>query len=272
MMCSAKGFVAIDAGNTRLKLTWFDAAGEEPEVWSFDASAQDELLARVSACGEVAGGMVSVARVDTRLVESLRAVLDGDFLPVTPDTPLPIGVDYDDPRCLGIDRKATAVAAAAGWPDSRCVVIDAGTALTCDLVAGGRFVAGCISPGLSMRFRSLHEHTALLPHLTPSAGELLAMEGGFGRSTADSIMHGVVRGLIDEVAGALAEAAAGAAAGEPVVALVTGGDGAVVAAGLERMRKSGWMAGALKDIAIVYDPHLLAKGVRAIYRHNEDEI
>ena len=85
-------------------------------------------------------------------------------------------------------------------------------------------------------------------------------------------MHGVVRGLTDEVAGALAEAAAGAAAGEPVVALVTGGDGAVVAAGLERMRKSGWMAGALKDIAIVYDPHLLAKGVRAIYRHNEDEI
>lgn len=270
-MVADKGFVAVDAGNTRLKVTRFSSSGDV-EVWNFDASAQDELLGRVAACGAEAGGMASVSRVDARLVESLRSVLGGDFLPVTPDTPLPIAVDYDDPRTLGTDRKATAVAAAVEYPGALCVVIDGGTALTCDVVAEGRFVAGCISPGLSMRFRSLHEHTALLPQLNPTAEALIAMEGGFGCSTPSSIMHGVVRGYMDEVAGAVVAAAESAAAGMPVVALVTGGDAPVIAERLSLMQESGPMAGALKDIGIVYDPHLLAKGVRAIYRHNEDEI
>ena len=264
----AHGFLAVDAGNTRLKATWLPEAGE-PEVCYFGADAHEELLGLIERRQPEGGAMASVGHTDTRLVESLRIALEGNFMLLTPETKLPIGVTYDNPRTLGIDRKATAVAAAAGWPESRCLVIDAGTALTCDVVAAGVFMEGSISPGLRMRFRALHEFTALLPEImvSPDDGPVPA----FGRSTCESIRTGVVRGYMDEVCGAIS--GRGHNGSGITVALVTGGDAPMIMRHIERIRHcEGRYAEEFSEIEIVYDPYLLAKGLRAIYRHNENEI
>ncbi|MDE5903400.1 MAG: type III pantothenate kinase [Muribaculaceae bacterium] len=264
----AHGFLAVDAGNTRLKATWLPEEGE-PGVWHFGSEAQDELLALIERYAPDGAAMASVGHTDTRLVESLRMALGGNFLLLTPETLLPIRVRYDNPRTLGIDRKATAVAAAAEWGGSRCLVIDAGTALTCDVVADGEFLEGSISPGLQMRFRALHEFTALLPEIDVKPGDEVGP--AFGQSTLESIRTGVLRGYMDEVCGAIT--GRGHEYSGTTVALITGGDAPLIMRRLDeiRCRKSRY-AEELSRTEIVYDPYLLAKGLRAIYRHNENEI
>jgi type III pantothenate kinase len=73
------------------------------------------------------------------------------------------------------------------------LVIDAGSAVTLDVVIDGSFLGGSISPGLSMRLRALHEFTGRLP--------LTGVSRNFsfpGRSTEDAITGGVVMGLVFE--------------------------------------------------------------------------
>ncbi len=82
------------------------------------------------------------------------------YLRLCPSTPLPLDVEYDSRGSLGADRVAAAAGALSSVP---VLVVDAGTAVTEDLVADGRFLGGNISPGLSLRFRALNGFTSRLP-------------------------------------------------------------------------------------------------------------
>ena len=58
------------------------------------------------------------------------------------------------------------------FPGRRCVIVDAGTALTLDLMsAAPEFRGGNISAGLKMRLRALHIFTGRLPQVE-AAGRL----------------------------------------------------------------------------------------------------
>lgn len=113
------------------------------------------------------------------------------FIELKADTPLPITVEYDR-TSLGVDRVAAAVGVAD--PDVPVLVVDAGTALTADLVADGRFIGGNISPGLKLRFRSLNHFTSRLPLVNPY-GDCPV----FGHNTETAIRAGVVNGMISEI-------------------------------------------------------------------------
>jgi len=106
----------------------------------------------------------------------------------------PFRIDYETPETLGVDRLAAAAGAILHHPGSDYLVIDAGSALTLDLLAGGAFSGGSISPGLSMRFRALHEFTGRLPLLNVSKGFSFP-----AKSTKDAITGGVVMGLVFEI-------------------------------------------------------------------------
>ena len=85
-------------------------------------------------------------------------------------TPVPIGKAYDTPNTLGADRVAASVGAMTLFPSQTCLVLDLGTCLTADLINKEHvFQGGLISPGLSMRFRAMHEQTARLPLVNPPA-------------------------------------------------------------------------------------------------------
>ncbi|MDE6009976.1 MAG: type III pantothenate kinase [Muribaculaceae bacterium] len=261
------GFLAIDGGNSRLKATLFPKADGEPEVKIFDSDDTDDLLAYISDCGAASGAMACVSHVDPRLLETLRLVFRERFLAVTPSTELPIGVSYPRPETLGIDRKATAVAAHDLYPCERSLVIDAGSAVTCDVVGPEGFIRGSISPGLSMRLRALHEFTARLPQVArPVAGEALPE---WARTTEGAILSGVAAGFLNEVLADIVNLGAGVYGAVRV--LLTGGDAAYILNGLPRLPLLAAQREALEKISIVHEPHLLAKGVRAIYIHHENE-
>lgn len=114
-------------------------------------------------------------------------------------TPVPIHNLYKSRETLGKDRLANVVAAHAINKNGNSLVIDCGTCVKIDFVnSNGEYYGGTISPGLTMRFLSLHEHTAHLPLV--KAGQLSSY---FGENTEISIRAGVQMSIVYEIKGSI---------------------------------------------------------------------
>ena len=113
-------------------------------------------------------------------------------------TSIPLVNKYRTPETLGYDRIAAAVGAYTICPHTNVLVIDAGTAITYDIVnSEGEFMGGNISPGLEIRFKALNKYTTRLPHLErPEEKPPLV-----GSSTKEAIEAGVVNGILFEMDG-----------------------------------------------------------------------
>jgi len=118
------------------------------------------------------------------------------FIELDHRTELPIQNLYETPETLGKDRLAAAVGANELFPDRNLLIIDAGTAITYDLVSeNNQFIGGNISPGLAMRFKALNHFTGKLP--------LVDYRGDFeliGRNTIEAVRAGVQNGILFEIA------------------------------------------------------------------------
>lgn len=134
------------------------------------------------------------------LSDDLTAYLSenrADILTLSHETPLPIRLAYDTPETLGKDRIAAVAGANYLQPRKNALIIDAGTAITFDFIdATGLYHGGNISPGMTTRFRALHEYTSKLPLLSES--EQTPM---IGKSTVTAIQAGVTNGIIFEING-----------------------------------------------------------------------
>lgn len=121
-----------------------------------------------------------------------------DFLLIADhSTPVPIKNSYQTGETLGFDRLAAAVGAYTIFPGSNVLVIDAGTAITIDIITGsGEFLGGNISPGLDIRFKSLNYYTKKLP-LIKKEGVI----GLTGKTTEEAIRFGVWNGILYELNG-----------------------------------------------------------------------
>ena len=114
---------------------------------------------------------------------------------------LPIEVRYQTPETLGRDRIAVAVGANFMQPQKDILVIDAGTAITFEIVeASGIYLGGNISPGMTTRFHALNRYTGRLPLVEER--EFVPL---FGTSTETAIVAGVVRGIVYEMDGYIDE-------------------------------------------------------------------
>lgn len=131
--------------------------------------------------------------------DELKRVLSDEFdqfIELDHLTELPIGNLYETPDTLGKDRLAAAVGANELFPDQNLLIIDAGTAITYDLVSEkNQFIGGNISPGLEMRFKALNHFTGKLPLVNYSDDFELV-----GRNTIDAIRAGVQNGILFEIA------------------------------------------------------------------------
>ena len=144
---------------------------------------------------------------------------------------------YHPPESLGFDRRCCLLAAAMDFPGQDSIVIDMGTAITIDLLAGGRFRGGRILPGVAMSLRSLHRGTALLPEVALDApAEML------GNDTRSAMQAGVVHLFTDALRGAIADYRQHSPQAQ---ILITGGDA-------EHWQPA--IAGSF------YQPHLLLRG------------
>jgi type III pantothenate kinase len=220
--------LAVDVGNTQTVLGLFDGEDLRQE-WRLTTQPQrtaDEVDVDLAAVlerrgvrdGAVTAGVLS-STVPT-LVEPWSTALArrAGRAPVVigPGVRTGLAVRTDNPREVGPDRIANAVAAFAlhGGP---CIVVDFGTSTNFDVVSSdGEFVGGAIAPGVEISMDALYQRAARLVRV-----ELAEPASAIGRSTVAAMQSGAVFGFAGQVDGIVGRIQRELGAPCPVVA--TGG-------------------------------------------------
>lgn len=177
--------LAIDIGNTSAKLALY--RGEELLKFMRLTDSWIDTLTRLSTeFGHIRHALISnVASEQHELMEVLQKM---EITPhnLTWETPEAHSLLYNIPQGLGADRLAADIGAMTLSEGHPILVVDAGTCLTFDVIdAKATYVGGSISPGIELRLKAMHDHTAALPLFTaqgkaPIVGTDLegAMRGG----------------------------------------------------------------------------------------------
>ncbi|WP_080801620.1 type III pantothenate kinase [Arabiibacter massiliensis] len=156
--------------------------------------------------------------------------------------------DYPNPREVGADRVADAVAAKALY-GAPVVVVDFGTATNIEVIdAEGKFVGGVIAPGVETSASALFSHATKL-----GAIDLVDPGVAIGRNTEEAIQAGIVYGEADRVDGLVRRIFGQLGYEAPVVA--TGGLASRVA--------------AQSSTITATNPELTLEGLRLIYAARE---
>jgi type III pantothenate kinase len=163
-----------------------------------NGSGRDLLLTFVGRYPIESAALCSVVpRATPLILKAVWQLWKKDVLVLTPKTLRGIGIDYPNPKSIGPDRLANAVAARHHF-GAPVVVVDFGTAVTFDVVNRmGNYVGGIIAPGLSAMTDYLHEKTALLPKI-----KIREINSAIGKSTEQAMLVGAVqgyRGLVREL-------------------------------------------------------------------------
>jgi len=185
----------IEQGNTMLKMAVFD--DDQMVAFSFtDNRESAHILDFIKSYRPDQGIMSSVIDRDESLIKSLQAEL-AFFLWFDERVTLPVKIAYETVHTLGKDRIAAVIGAYVLQPAKNVLVIDAGTALTYEMLeASGIYKGGTISPGMTTRFRALNRFTQQLP-LVSENGETPLI----GTNTENAIRAGVVNGITFEMDG-----------------------------------------------------------------------
>ncbi len=208
--------LVIDAGNTAVKLAVFDQNSmldiSQISLENIE-SEMSQLLDRYPTIQNAI--LSSVAFVSPEQIQ--KAAEDINILTVNHQLKTPFKNDYATPETLGADRIALAAAATSQFAEKNVLVIDAGTCITYDMITkDATYIGGAISPGLQMRFDSLHHFTSNLPKVDP-----VDFPDFVGDSTENSILSGVINGLCREIDGVIAQYETRY---EHLTVILTGGD------------------------------------------------
>lgn len=186
--------LVIDIGNTRTKLALFNQHDLMFSVPIEQLNVNHLQMLKDEHIQLNQAILSSVKPVDEELIRFLSQNFQL-FIELDHHTPLPIENLYETPETLGKDRIAAAVGANELFPGQNILIIDAGTAITYDVVSEkNEFLGGNISPGLQMRFKALNQFTGKLPLINYSDDFQL-----IGTNTEEAIRAGVQNGILYEI-------------------------------------------------------------------------
>ena len=253
--------LAVDVGNTNETFALFDGErlAADWRVTSHRERTADEVAVELRELfdlrglefGIVTGVVISsvVPNLNPALLEASRRYLHCEPVMVGPGVKTSVRVRAENPREVGADRIANALAAFTKY-GGPVVVIDFGTAVTYDAInAEGDYLGGAIAPGVEISLDALVSQTAMLRRVEP-----VAPDSVIGRNTVTSIQSGLVWGFVAQVEGMVARMVKELGGSAYVVA--TGGQAALVA--------------GLTHVIEKTDPLLTVEGLRLIYLQNAD--
>ena len=251
----------MDIGNTNIKAAVFDGK-TLVKRWrcATDTSMTSDQYGILMAelfryhhldMKDIEGIMISsvVPTINYTIEHMCRDYFNLDPRLLVPGMKTGLNIKYENPRELGSDRIANAVAVAAlyGGPS---IFIDFGTASTYGVVsAKNEFLGGAISAGLRMMNKALATGTAKLPSI-----ELVMPQQAIGRTTVSNIQSGILYGYIGSVEKIIGQ----------MKKEMGGGDIKVIA--------TGGMAHLVKnnsDVIDIINPDLTLTGLRLIYEKNQ---
>jgi len=163
---------------------------------------------------------------------------------------------YARPRDLGVDRWVALIAARARYPNQACIVVDAGTAITVDLLdASGLHLGGVILPGAKSMLDTLNRAEQLFPDAGRDLHELARSMSPCTNNTQDAVLAGIifavqggVKTVIEQQAGQIN------AKIETLPIILTGGDSTML---------------KLDSLQTVQVPDLVLEGLRVILESGE---
>ncbi len=190
-----KPTVVVDVGNSRIK--WGRCAAERvAEMVSLPHDDDAVWRRQMMAWNLSAGSTWALSGVQPGQRDKLGAWLKQQgqqIIVIDSYRQLPLALAVDIPDKVGLDRLLNAVAVnAVRKPDAPAVIVDAGTAVTVDVVdAQGIFQGGAILPGLRLMAKALHDHTAFLPVID----EFVPMPMP-AKNTADALRAGIFQAVL----------------------------------------------------------------------------
>lgn len=198
--------LTLDIGNTNIKTAIFEGANMLGyfRISTNRNMSSDEygiLLANLFAYNKldmhaIRGIIMSsvVPPINFTIEHMCRNYFGMEPMTVGPGIKTGINIKYENPRELGSDRIASAVAAYElyGGP---CIFIDFGTATSFGVVSKrGEFLGGAICPGLKLSAEALFEKTSKLPRF-----ELIKPDTAIGRNTITNMQSGIIFGYAGQV-------------------------------------------------------------------------
>jgi type III pantothenate kinase len=203
--------LAIDVGNTGIKLGLFEA-DRLCRTWRWATDRQrmpDEYAALLSWAlnlDELSLGRIErtvlcsvVPQITQTLTMLADRYLEGPILTVTSEIETGVRLAVDNPREVGGDRIANAIAARALY-GAPAVVVDFGTATNFDVIGpDGAFMGGSFAPGIQSSIDGLLARAARLQRF-----DLVAPPSVIGTNTVACLQSGTVFGYAGLVEGLLA--------------------------------------------------------------------
>jgi len=244
--------LAIDVGNTQTVFGLFDGAelSDQFRVGTDPAHTADELAVMLRAFvdlesldGIVLSSTVPQLQQEYELFAERWA--GADLLVLGPGVATGMPIRYDDPREVGPDRIANAIAARElhGAP---AIVVDFGTSTNFDVVsAAGEYVGGVLAPGIEISMDALFARAARLTKVP-----FVAPERVIGKTTTSALQSGLVFGFAGQVDAIVGRIRVELEAPEALV-IATGGLAQLIAPHSQTIAK--------------VDPELTLQGLRLVW-------
>jgi type III pantothenate kinase len=195
--------LAVDVGNTQTVFGLYEGS-ELGRRWRIATEAHrtgDELGALLADFLDVSAldGIVLSSTVP-RLIREYEHVAElwakAPLLVLGPGVATGIAIRYDDPREVGPDRIANAVAARERF-GAPVIVVDFGTSTNFDVVsAEGEYVGGVLAPGIETSMDALFDRAARLVKV-----DYTEPESVIGKTTESALRSGLVYGFAGQVDG-----------------------------------------------------------------------
>jgi len=186
--------LCLDFGNTRLKAAIFTQ-----ETFTIDMVIEGDALPFIESLIDQYKPQKSILSSVIDHDPSIESLLASKtrFHKLTYSTKLNFSSPVGKPETIGADRLALVAAAVHFYPGMNNLVIGLGSCITYNFVNHlGHFLGGSISPGMDMRFRSMHEYTAKLPLVQAEWNIPL-----IGYDTKTNLQSGVIMGMANEIDG-----------------------------------------------------------------------